>query len=61
MENLFLDISGTTGALLWLLSMARQVSWKFESAAVTVLQYGLAVQAFYWFWLGLLAEVTLYG
>lgn len=57
MHNIFFNLTGIMAVLLWLLSMARQVSWKFENAGVTILQYGLAFETILLFHYGLLWEV----
>lgn len=56
-HNLFFTIDGAVALVLLFLSMARQWSWKFENAGVTILQYGLAAECVYLFHLGLLWEV----
>ena len=55
--NVFFVVSGIFAALLWALSFARQFSWKFENAGVTILQYGLAFETILVFHYGLLWEV----
>ena len=57
MHNIFFNLTGLMGLLLIALSLARQVSWKFENVGVTILQYGLLFEAVLLFHYGLLWEV----